>query len=100
MSPRYLHRLLEPTGRSFAQHLLQSRLDRAAAILRNPDCARFNIGEIAVQAGFSDISHFNRSFRRTFGDTPYDVRVRAARASKAQELQHCGKSNGEQACPA
>ena len=26
-----------------------------------------------MQAGFSDISHFNRSFRRTFGDTPYDV---------------------------
>ena len=99
MSPRYLHRLLEPTGRSFAQHLLQNRLDRAAAILRNPDCARFKIGEIAVQAGFSDISHFNRSFRRTFGDTPYGVRVRAARARKAQELQHCGKSDGEQACP-
>jgi AraC-like DNA-binding protein len=84
MSPRYLHRLLEPTGRSFAQHLLQCRLDRAAAILRNPDCARFKIGEIAAQAGFSDISHFNRSFRRKFGDTPYGVRVRAARA-KAQD---------------
>jgi transcriptional regulator GlxA family with amidase domain len=89
MSPRYLHRLLEPTGRSFAQHLLQSRLDRAAAMLRDPDCARLKIGEIAVQAGFSDISHFNRSFRRTLGDTPYGVRVRAARASKAQESQHC-----------
>jgi AraC-like DNA-binding protein len=84
MSPRYLHRLLEPSGRSFAQHLLQCRLDRAAAILRNPDGARFKIGEIATQAGFSDISHFNRSFRRKFGDTPYGVRVRAARA-KAQE---------------
>jgi AraC-like DNA-binding protein len=99
MSPRYLHRLLEPTGRSFAQHLLQSRLDRAAAMLRNPDCARFKIGEVAVQAGFSDISHFNRSFRRTFGDTPYGVRVRAARAGKAQESQHCRNSNGKQACP-
>ena len=41
MSARYLHRLLEPTGRSFAQHLLQSRLDCAAAMLRDPDCARF-----------------------------------------------------------
>ena len=99
MSPRYLHRLLEPTGQSFAQHLLQSRLDRAAAMLRNPDCARFKIGEIAVQTGFSDISHFNRSFRRTFGDTPYGVRVRAARASKAREAQHCRNLNGEQACP-
>ena len=48
-------------------------------MLRDPDCARFKIGEIAVQAGFADISHFNRSFRRTFGDTPFGVRVRAAR---------------------
>ena len=85
MSPRYLHRLLEPTERSFAQHLPQCRLDRAASMLRNPDCARFKIGEIAVQAGFSDISHFSRSFRRTFGDAPYGVRVRAARSSKTQE---------------
>ena len=85
MSPRYLHRLLEPTERSFAQHLLQCRLDRAAAMLRNPDGTRLKIGEIAVQAGFSDISHFSRSFRRTFGDTPHGVRVRAARASRAQD---------------
>lgn len=92
MSPRYLHRLLEPTGRSFAQHLLQSRLDRAAAMLRNPDCARFKVGEIAVQAGFSDISHFNRSFRRTFGDTPYGVRVRAARAIEAHRARQHAES--------
>lgn len=82
MSPRYLHRLLEPTGRSFAQHLLRCRLDRAASMLRDPECA-LKISEIAMRAGFSDISHFNRSFRRTFGDTPLGVRVRAARARPA-----------------
>ena len=86
MSPRYLHRLLEPTGRSFAQHLLRTRLDCAAGMLRDPDCARFKIGEIAAQAGFSDISHFNRSFRLAFGDTPFGVRVRAARAQHARRL--------------
>jgi AraC-like DNA-binding protein len=99
MSPRYLHRLLEPTGRSFTQHLQQSRLDRAAAMLRDPDYARFKVGEIAVQAGFSDISHFNRCFRRTFGDTPYGVRVRAMRSIKAQESQQRRDSNDEQARP-
>ena len=31
MSVRYLHRLLEPTGRSFAEHLLEQRLERAPA---------------------------------------------------------------------
>ena len=41
LSVRYLHRLLEPTGRSFAEHLLAKRLERAAGMLRDPafaDC--------------------------------------------------------------
>ena len=79
VSVRYLHRLLEPTGRSFSEHLIGCRLDRAAAMLRDPAC-RLKIGDIACQAGFSDISHFNRSFRRTFGDTPFGMRVRSTRS--------------------
>ena len=79
LSVRYLHRLLESTGRTFAEHLLDRRLDCAVAMLRDSDSTHLKIGEIASRAGFSDISHFNRSFRRRFGDTPYGVRVRAAR---------------------
>jgi AraC-like DNA-binding protein len=82
LSVRYLHRLLEPTGRSFAQHLLERRLERAATMLRDPGCGHFRIAEIASSAGFSDISHFNRSFRHAFGDTPYGMRVRAARRTQ------------------
>ena len=78
LSVRYLHRLLEPTGRSFSQHLLEQRLARASERLRDPTC-RLSIADIARSCGFADISHFNRSFRRAFGDTPYGVRVRAAR---------------------
>ncbi|MDP1907416.1 MAG: helix-turn-helix transcriptional regulator [Hyphomicrobium sp.] len=80
LSVRYLHRLLEPTGRTFAEHLLDHRLDRAVAMLRDSDNTHRKIGEIAFLSGFSDISHFNRSFRRRFGDTPHGVRVRAARS--------------------
>ena len=78
LSTRYLHRLLEPTGKSFSEHLTGCRLDCAATMLRDPDC-HLKIAEIAWASGFSDISHFNRSFRRMFGDTPYGQRVRAAR---------------------
>jgi AraC-like DNA-binding protein len=78
VSVRYLHRLLEPTGRSFSQHLLEQRLQRAIERLRDPTC-HLGIADIARACGFADISHFNRSFRRAFGDTPYGVRVRAAR---------------------
>lgn len=83
MSVRYLHRLLEPTGRSFSEHLLAARLDRAAAMLRDPAAAHLRIGEIAARSGFSDISHFNRSYLRAFGDTPNGTRVRAARRREA-----------------
>jgi AraC-like DNA-binding protein len=77
MSVRYLHRLLEPTGRTFSEHLLEQRLQHALAKLRDRECC-FKISDIARDCGFSDISHFNRSFRRAFSDTPYGVRFRAA----------------------
>ena len=89
MSVRYLHRLLEPTGSSFVEHLLERRLDRAAAMLRDPDSTHLKIGEIASLAGFADISHFNRSFRRAFGDTPYGMRVRAARRRQSGREVTC-----------
>jgi AraC-like DNA-binding protein len=79
ISVRYVHRLLEPTGRSFADHLLSHRLQRAANMLRDPHFAHLKIAVVATDAGFSDISHFNRTFRHAFGDTPYGLRVRAAR---------------------
>lgn len=81
VSVRYLHKLLEPTGRTFAEHLLSCRLDRAAAMLRDPRSAHLRIGEIASQSGFGEISHFNRSFRRAFSDTPFGMRTRASRAN-------------------
>jgi AraC-like DNA-binding protein len=82
MSPRYLHRLLEPTGHTFSEHLLAARLEHAAAMLRDPRFARVKIAVVAQRSGFADISHFNRTFRHAFGDTPLGVRVRAARRKR------------------
>ena len=75
LSVRYLHRLLEPTGYTFVQHLLRCRFERAAAMLCDPALVPLKIGEIAARAGFSDISHFNRGFRQTFGQTPREMRA-------------------------
>jgi AraC-like DNA-binding protein len=55
-----------------------TRLHRAHAKLAEPEC-RLKVADIAEDSGFSDMSQFNRSFRRAFGDTPYGVRARAAR---------------------
>jgi AraC-like DNA-binding protein len=35
---------------------------------------------VAYEAGFGDLSYFNRTFRRRYGATPSDVREAARRA--------------------
>lgn len=74
VTPRYVHHLLEETGRSFSQHVLERRLQAAVALLRDPLWRDCKIAEIAAEAGFTDLSYFNRSFRRHFGATPSDMR--------------------------
>jgi AraC-like DNA-binding protein len=76
ISPRYLQRLLEISGAPFTARLIELRLQRAFALLGEPGPGR--ISDIALEAGFSDISHFNRLFRARFGDTPGGVRAQAA----------------------
>jgi AraC-like DNA-binding protein len=39
-----------------------------------------------LQAGFSDISHFNRLFRSRFGDTPKGVRAQARMGSTQDRI--------------
>lgn len=79
VTPRYVHLLLEATGRSFTQHLLDQRLEQAVALLRDPRRQDRKITDIAQETGFTDLSHFNRAFRRRFGDTPSGVRGAAFR---------------------
>lgn len=71
---RYVHLLLEETGARFSHHVLDRRLEKAAALLRDPQWRDRLIIEIAAEAGFSDISHFNRAFRRKFRATPSLIR--------------------------
>jgi AraC-like DNA-binding protein len=84
ITPRYVHRLLEETGKSFTQHVLQQRLESAAALLRDPQRRHRKIAEIAAEAGFSDLSYFNRAFRRHFDATPSDVLNASNRAARRQ----------------
>jgi AraC-like DNA-binding protein len=77
ISTRYLQRLLKTSGTSFTAHVTELRLKYAFKLLTAEDLIDFRICEIALQAGFSDISHFNRLFRSRFGDTPKGVRAHA-----------------------
>jgi AraC-like DNA-binding protein len=80
VTPRYVHLLLEETGRSFTHHLLERRLEKAGALLRDAGQLARKIADIAAEAGFSDLSYFSRTFRRHYGATPSDVRETARRA--------------------
>jgi AraC-like DNA-binding protein len=77
ISPIYLRKLLEGEDTSFTQFVLSARLARAHRLLRDPRFAGRPIGSIATEAGFGDLSYFNRVFRHRYGATPSDVRAAA-----------------------
>lgn len=77
ITPRYLQRLFETDGVSFSEFLRDSRLDLAFAHLCDPTRFGTSISSIAFDCGFSDLSHFNRSFRKRFSQAPSDVRAAA-----------------------
>jgi len=75
LSPRQVQRLFETEGMTFSAYVLQERLQKVYGELIDPRCCR-GVSDIAYDAGFGDISHFNRAFRRRFGASPTEVRHR------------------------
>jgi AraC-like DNA-binding protein len=80
ITPRYVHMLLKETGRTFRRHVMDRRLQNAAALLRDPQWHHRRIGDVATAAGFCDLAHFSRAFRRKYAATPSDIRQAARRA--------------------
>jgi AraC-like DNA-binding protein len=46
-------------------------------MLSDPRYTASTISTIAFDAGFADLSYFNRAFRRRYGLTPSDIRAKA-----------------------
>ena len=74
VTPRYVQKLFERDGTTFSAYVLTRRLERALQMLRDPHLATHTISMIAFECGFSDLSYFNRCFRRAYGATPSGVR--------------------------
>lgn len=74
ITARYVRLLLESEGESFSGLVMGARLERALRMLADPRMAHRTISGIAFDCGFSDLSYFNRSFRRRFGLTPSEAR--------------------------
>lgn len=77
VTPRYVQRLFEAEGTTFSEFVLEQRLVRAHRLLTDARLDGRRIISVALDAGFRDLSYFNRTFRRRFGATPSDVRAAA-----------------------
>jgi AraC-like DNA-binding protein len=77
VTPRYVQQLFERDGTSFSRYVLEQRLLCAYRLLRNPCVRQRDITQVALDAGFGDLSYFNRRFRERFGTTPSAVRATA-----------------------
>ncbi|WP_029005718.1 helix-turn-helix transcriptional regulator [Azorhizobium doebereinerae] len=76
ISPRHLHVLFEPSGRSFSRTLAGLRVARAGDLLRREPARR--VSDIAFACGFDSLATFYRAFQASFGMTPADLRASAA----------------------
>lgn len=74
ITPRYIQKLFADEGTSFTEFVLGQRLVRAHRLLIDPRFADRPVSAIAFEAGFGDLSYFNRAFRRIYGATPSGVR--------------------------
>ena len=75
ISVSYVRQLFAAESTTFNEFVLQQRLAVADAMLRDPHFAERSVTAIAFEAGFGDIAHFNRIYRRRFGKKPNDARV-------------------------
>ncbi len=75
-SPFHLSRTFSSaTGMTIPQYLRQLRLERAAELL---SAGKMNVTEVALEVGYSSLSHFSQAFHAAFGCCPglYPLRTR------------------------
>ncbi len=59
------------TGLNFTDYLSRVRIEKAKNLLINPN---LRISEVAYEVGFQSLTHFNRVFRKTVGQSPSEYR--------------------------
>jgi AraC-like DNA-binding protein len=74
ISDSYIRKLFGSEGTSFSGYVMTRRLVRAHRMLTDRRWAGVSIASIAYDAGFGDLSYFNRAFKRCYGATPSEVR--------------------------
>lgn len=76
MSDDYLSRLFhQKTGKKLMDYVTECRIEKSKQLLSETDKT---IGQIAAEAGFSDITYFSKVFKIRTGSTPSDYRHKTA----------------------
>ena len=81
VSVRYANSVLAEEGTSIARYIQERRLARCRRALEDPRQAHRSLSEIAYGWGFSDMTHFGRSFRKAYGMLPSVYRKLASQAA-------------------
>jgi AraC-like DNA-binding protein len=84
ISSRYLHSLFSDEGTTFATWLWRQRLEACRAKIESSASVDQSIGDIAVEFGFSNFSHFSKRFKEAYGMAARDMR-RKTLGMEAQE---------------
>ncbi len=81
----FMKRFREMAGISFSQYLIQLRLEKSTTLLRTSD---LSLLEIALACGFSNASHFTRTFERQYHMVPskYRLQYNSSASSKSNEI--------------
>jgi AraC-like DNA-binding protein len=95
LSVRYANALLADQGQSVSEMLQLMRLDRCKRAFEDSSQAHRTIGEIAYAWGFSDLTHFGRRFKRTYGVLPSEFRNEANRAAERRSASFLDESKSQ-----
>ena len=72
ISPFYFCKMFKKaTGLNFTDYVARVRIETAKNLLLNPN---LRVSEIAFEAGFQSLTHFNRVFRGIVGESPTEYR--------------------------
>jgi AraC-like DNA-binding protein len=71
LAPRTLHRLFSAEGTTPIRWLWQQRLSASYKALAEGHVR--HVTDAALSFGFTDLSHFSRAFRKTFGHAPHTL---------------------------
>ncbi|MGO4741712.1 helix-turn-helix domain-containing protein [Bosea sp. 2KB_26] len=88
VSLRYANAALADENTSISRVVQERRLARCRKALEDPAQSHRTVSDIAYSWGFSDMTHFGRKFRATFGRLPSEYRrsLSEARQSKTTDI--------------